>query len=228
MSARPDIGAALAAAARTMHHTSTLDDTLQVIVEVARESVPGFDEVGISTLRRHGKVQTRAATGDLVHTLDALQYELDEGPCVDTLHDAAIVVAPHIRHDQRWPRYVPPAVEAGLRSQLAVKLYLADAGTLGGLNLYSTSSDEVDPDASGIAELFAAHAAIAVGSAQERQNLNEALHSRKIIGQAVGILMERYGMNEDRAFAFLVRASSHGNIKRRDVAQGIVDKRNER
>jgi hypothetical protein len=109
---------------------------------------------------------------------------------------------PRIHHDQRWPRYVPAAVELGLRSQLAVRLYLDDQGTL------------------------AAHAAIALGNARERENLNQALHSRKVIGQAVGILMERYEMNEDRAFAFLVRASSHANIKLRDVAQELVNRAN--
>ena len=74
--------------------------------------------------------------------LDDLQYSLGEGPCVETLRAADIVVAPHIRHDQRWPRFVPAAVEMGLRSQLAVRLYLDGEGTLGGINLYSTISDE--------------------------------------------------------------------------------------
>jgi GAF domain-containing protein len=226
MNTRPDVGQAIASAARSMNHKRTLDETLQAIVEVARASVPGFDEVGISTLHKDGKVQTRAATGDLVHQLDDLQYGLSEGPCVDTLREAHVVVAPHIQHDQRWPRYVPAAVERGLRSQLAVRLYLDDQGTLGGLNLYSTTSDDVDPEAEGTAELFAAHAAIALGNARERENLNQALHSRKVIGQAVGILMERYEMNEDRAFAFLVRASSHANIKLRDVAQELVNRAN--
>jgi AmiR/NasT family two-component response regulator len=78
----------------------------------------------------------------------------------------------------------------------------------------------------GVADLFAAHAAIALGQARERETLNEALHSRKTIGQAIGILMERYQMNDERAFAFLVRASSHSHIKLRDIAQELVDQAN--
>jgi GAF domain-containing protein len=209
-----------------MYHFSSLEDTLQRIAEVARDSVPGFDQVGISTLHKNGKVETRAATGDLVHILDDLQYSLDEGPCVETLHHAGVVVAPDIRHDQRWPRYVPEAIKHGLRSQLAVKLYLDDEGTIGGLNLYSTTSEEVDPEAEPIAELFAIHAAIALGNATQRATFNAGLQSRKVIGQAIGILMERHQMDEDRAFAFLVRASSHGNRKLRDIAQGLVNQTN--
>jgi GAF domain-containing protein len=223
----PHIAAALVAAARTINQSRNLEETLDTVARVARDSIPGIDEVGISTLDRGGRIHTRAATGDLVWELDRLQYGLGEGPCVDTLHEAHVVAVPHIGQQvERWPRYVPAAVEAGLRAQMAMKLYLDDEGTLGTLNLYSTSSDKLDPEAEAILELFAAHAAIAMGNARERDNLNEALNSRKVIGQAIGIICERYGLNEDRAFAFLVRASSTGNVKLRDIAQEIVDQRN--
>jgi len=226
MSSSDDVGAAIAAAARSINEPQTLDETLQSIAEVAAEAIPGITHAGISTVDKRGKVETRAATGNLVWELDKLQYGLGEGPCVDSLRSASVTLAPNIRHDRRWPRYVPLALEAGLRSQMAVKLYLDSEGTVGGLNLYSTSCDEIQPEAESLADLFAAHAAIALGHARERDTLNEALHSRKVIGQAIGMLMERYEMDEDRAFAFLVRASSHSNIKLRDVAQELVDQRN--
>ncbi len=226
MSRNHEIASAIAEAARAIHHETSLQETLQAIAEAARNSIPGFDHVGISTMDNRGNPATRAVTGDLVLTLDKLQYGVGEGPCVETLRGADTIVAPDLRHEQRWPRYVPGAVEAGLRSQMAVQLRLDDEGTIGGLNLYSTTSDEVHPDAEGIADLFAAHAAIALGSAKERETLNEALHSRKVIGQAIGIIMERYEMDEDRAFAFLVRASSTSNIKVRDIAGELVDQRN--
>src|SRR5688572_21373093 len=107
MSTRPDVAHAIASAARTLNHTQSLDETLQTIAFVTRDSVPGFDQVGISTVSKGGKVETRAATGQLVYALDKLQYDLGEGPCVATLRDADVVVAPTIRHDQRWPRFVP-------------------------------------------------------------------------------------------------------------------------
>jgi GAF domain-containing protein len=226
VNSRPDFAHAIAAAARSIHHTQNLEETLQAIAYVARDSVPGFDHVGISTVQRNGKVETRAATGHLVHELDDLQYSLNEGPCVETLRDAQVVVAPRIRHDQRWPRFVPSAVRLGLRSQLAVRLYVDDEGVLGGLNLYSTTSDEIAAEAESVAELFAIHAAIALNNAHERETLNQALESRKVIGQAIGMIMERYEMSEDRAFAFLVRASSHSNLKLRDIAQELVNQRN--
>jgi GAF domain-containing protein len=229
MDPRPDLAASLVAAARSMSSKDTLEETLSAIAETARISVPDIDHVGISTVDRKGRIITRAATDSVVRELDDLQYGLQEGPCVDVLHEHRVVAAPRIRHEQRWPRYVPEAVRrTGLKSQLAVQLSLDGEGTLGGLNLYSTTHEDLDPEATSIAELFAAQAAIALGRVIKITTLNEALQSRKVIGQAVGILMERYEMNEERAFSFLVRASSNGNIKLRDVAQELVDSGNRR
>jgi GAF domain-containing protein len=220
-----DCAQSIAEAARTLHQPRSLDDTLQTIVEVACNSVPGFDQVGIATLERKGKVETRAFTGVLVPRLDDLQYDLHQGPCSAALQGDDAVSVSSLRHELRWPEYVPQARAVGVRSQMAVKMYL-DHGTSGGINFYSTSSDDVSADAQALARLFATHAAIALGHAHERETLHKGLLTRKVIGQAIGILMERYQMDEDRAFAFLVRASSHKNIKLRAVAQELVDEGN--
>jgi|tagenome__1003787_1003787.scaffolds.fasta_scaffold18859466_1 hypothetical protein len=66
------------------------------------------------------------------------------------------------------------------------------------------------------------------GRLAEITGLSSALGTRTVIGKAIGILMERYQMNEERAFAFLTRASQPGNIKLRDVAQELVDAANKR
>ena len=92
--------------------------------------------------------------------------------------------------------------------------------------MYSTSGDQVDPDVQHLAELFATHAALALGRARQDEDLQTALGTRKVIGQALGIVMERYQLDEDRAFQFLVRVSSQGNVKLRDIAQEIVDRAN--
>ncbi len=213
-------------AARSMNRQSSVEDTLQATVDAARNSVPGFEHVGISTVDEAGQVHTRAATGPLVWELDRLQYEIGQGPCVSALRASPVVAVPDVRHEHRWPDYVPRAVALGLRSQLAVRLFLDDEGTMGSLNLYSTSRDDIDPGTEAAVDLFAAHAANALGRARERAHLNQALESRKVIGQAIGIVMERYGLDEDRAFAFLLRGSSHTNTKLRDVATDLVQQLN--
>jgi GAF domain-containing protein len=221
------VAAALAEAARAINSPRTLDDTLDTIVRAARSTVPGFDHVGVSTMDKRGHIETQAGSDQLVWDLDGLQYRLDEGPCVSSMRGEGIVVANNIRHDQRWPRYVPEAVQHGLRSQLALRLQDGDE-TLGGLNLYSTKVDDISEDAVTVAELFAIHAAIALSRSRYEHQLNDAISTRKIIGQAIGIVMERYNVSEDRAFHFLARASSTSNVKLRTVAQEIVAKTEEK
>ena len=218
-----DAASALAQAARTIHREDTLEETLAAIAETARISVPGIDHAGISIVTPKGGIETKAATDPIVWEFDRLQYDLGEGPCLSTMRGTPVVSVPRARHDQRWPRFMPQALRLGLRSQLAVRLFLDDEGTMGALNLYSTSQEEIDPDAEHVAELFASHAAIALHQAREVEHLNQALESRKVIGQALGIVMERYGLDENHAFSFLLRASSMSNIKVRDIAAQLVE-----
>ena len=215
------VASALAQATATINESRTLQDTLDAIVRATSTSVPQFPHVSISERHRDGTIETKAGTDQLVWDLDALQYELKDGPCVDALEEEPIVMVEHLRHEQRWPRYIPAAAARGVRCQVGVRLFTRGKH-VGGLNLYSTEQDEVALDTAETARLLATHAAVVLGHAQHEDQLNQALQSRKVIGQAIGILMERYRMDQDRAFQFLVRASSTSNVKLRDLADEIV------
>jgi GAF domain-containing protein len=189
--------------------------------------VPGFDHVGISIMHRDGTIVTKAATDQVVWDLDDLQYSIDEGRCVSAMREGQVVAVPNIRHDQRWPRYVPEAVmRTGLPAQLAVQLYTNER-VLGGLNLYSTTSASIEPGAVQSAELFATHAALALARARRESDLNDAIATRQEIGTAIGLTMARYNLDSERAFQYLVRASSTSQIEMRDIAQQIVKTANE-
>jgi transcriptional regulator with GAF, ATPase, and Fis domain len=218
---RHKLATALTEAARAIGAPCTLDETLNAIVGTARQLLGGIDHVGISLGHRNGRIETKVGTGQLVWELDDLQYRLGEGPCVYAIEVEPVVVVQHAAQDRRWPLYIPLAVQLGLRSQLALQLYHHEQ-TLGGLNLYSITRDTIDAETLDTAKLYAAHAALALGHALEHDGLNIALSSRKVIGQALGILMERYGITEERAWAFLTRASSRSNVKLRDVAAELV------
>jgi GAF domain-containing protein len=221
------IDLAMAAAAESADDPRSVEETLATIVETARVSLPGFEHIGVSTVDGQGYPTTRGATSQLVLELDALQYGLWEGPCVDTLRSASVVEAPNIQRDPRWPRFVAAATPLGLRSQLAVRLYLDGEGTVGGLNIYSTTSDDVDPEAVSVAILLATYGAVALGKAETTEDLLERLGAQAVISQAIQLLMAKYGVGEDRAFGILVRGSSHSQRTVRAVAAAIVRKSNE-
>jgi GAF domain-containing protein len=212
---------ALAHAARSLNEVTSLEETLSEIVRTARLSVPGADHVGVSLAHPDGRLDTLAATSDRVHELDALQHELGEGPCVFALETDTIVHVPDVRTESRWPVFIAEARRRGLRAQIGVRLY-ADRSGQAGLNIYSEQDSGLDDASAQAADLFAAQAALAMGKARAIDQLQEGMRSRQRIGVAVGILMHRYAMTEERAFAFLVRASSHGNVKLRDVAAEVV------
>ena len=211
----------LARASAMMNTSRTFQGTLDAIVRATRTSLPEFGHVSISVKNRQGAFETEAGTDQLAWELDGVQYELGEGPCVQAVEEEPVVVVENLRHEHRWPRYVPAALERGLRSQLAVRLF-SDNQHIAGLNLYSTERDDVDVSSEETARLFATHAAIILGHAQQEDHLTQALQTRKIIGQAIGIVMERYRIDSDRAFQFLIRASSTSNVKLRDVAEEVV------
>lgn len=216
------IDIAVAAAAESAEDPRGVEETLATIVETARVSLPGFEHIGVSTVDAEGIPRTRAATSQLVMEFDSLQYDLWEGPCVDTLQGASIVEAPHIKYDARWPRFIAGASPLGLRSQLAVRLYSDDEGTVGGLNIYSTISDDVDPEAVNISVLLATYGAVALGKARANEDLLETLGARGVIREAVQLLMAQYGVGEGRAFEVLVRGSANSQRTVRAVAAAMV------
>jgi GAF domain-containing protein len=217
---------ALATAATQMSTRRPVDEVMQHLVNMVQRSLPGVDHAGISITHADGSIDTIAATDDLVLKFDQLQYELDEGPCLTAIRDEGVVVVNHADRAQRWPRFTERATALGLRSQMGVRLY-ANEQTLGGLNLYATQVDEIDPEVIHMAQLFASHAALALGHARVEENLLQAMTTRQRIGVAVGIVMERYGLDEQRAFQYLARVSQNSNVKLREIADEVVDSTNE-
>jgi len=222
-----DVAQALARAAKSMAVRGNPDDTLDAIVVAARAAVPGFNQVSATVVSADGAITTMASTNSLVRELDALQYQLGEGPCISALHDQELVLAQRLRQEQRWPRYTPRAAEAGIRSQMAVHL-AADDEILGSLNFYSTVRDTIDPEAFHRASLFATHAALALGYARRLEATHASAQTHRLIGQAIGMLVERFEITDERSFYYLVRVASAGGLELRQVAREVVDQGNRR
>jgi ANTAR domain-containing protein/GAF domain-containing protein len=199
-----------------------LEATLDRITGSAAETVPGIDHVSISVTTKGGRIQTLAPTHLIATRADELQYELRQGPCYQAVTGEPIVQVDDLASDLRWPEYGPKAAAAfGLGSQLAFQFH-AEPHARGALNLYAGQPHQIDVETRQLGAMFARLVAISLGWARHDETLNKALASRAQIGQAVGIVMERYRLDPDRAFAFLVRVSQASNVKLHAVAAGIV------
>jgi GAF domain-containing protein len=197
-----------------------LDATLRRITAAAVEIIPDVEYASITVKHADGTLETVAPTDDVLCVLDAQQYALQEGPCYEAAVDTVHISSPDLEHDDRFPRYGAFAVERGVRAQAGIRLFDAPDSN-GALNLYALRSGAF-VDLESLDVLFAHQAATAIAYAMTITNLQQALASRQLIGEAVGMVMERYHLNEERAFAFLIRTSSTSNVKLRDVAEELV------
>lgn len=230
-STHPDPTAQLAdtfsEAARSLFAPGTVTGTLQRVVDLAVETIDGCDFAGIFLLVGDA-VTTNVHTDPLVIDVDALQRRFTEGPCIDAIAHECTLYADDLADDTRWPKFGPEATAIGVRSLLA--LSLSTDGTRGALSLYARY-----PQAFGVIDrakglLLSSLASLAITTAEahddddrRKDNLQAALITRAVIGQAQGILIERERITPDQAFDILRRASQHLNIKLRDVAQALVD-----
>ncbi len=199
---------------------SDLDATLGQITAASVELLPNVQFSSITVLRADGELSTAAPTDELIARLDANQYSLREGPCYDAATHDEQVICSDLGADPRFPRYGRVAADMGIRSQIGVRLFDTPKSH-GALNLYSTRVGAFQ-DLGSLSALFAHQAGMAISYAHEIGTLRDAVQSRTTIGTAVGIVMERYRLNDERAFAFLKRLSSHRNVKLRNVAQEFV------
>jgi len=212
----------LARLAERMQRAPDPEHTAEEVVEYACQQL-GADHAGITLIIDDG-LRTVAPTDTLVEQVDRLQYDLGEGPCHDSAWKGETLVAQDLADDPRWPAWAPAAVSLGIRSVLGVELVdKAHDRRLGAVNLFWDRPRVITCEEVDLAHLIARHAALALAASIDAEGLRLALDTRKRIGQAQGILMERHGLGEDQAFAVLRRYSQDNNVKLRDLAQHLVD-----
>ena len=199
-----------------------VEATLAAITASAVLTIPGVDECGISYVTARTHVEPRAATSELPRAVDELQQSLGQGPCLDAVWDQKIVRMDDASTEQRWPEFARAAAGLGVGSMLSFQLFVV-GDQLGALNLYSRTAGAFDEESQEIGLLFASHAAVALAGAEHESNLLAGMAHRDVIGQAKGILMERYKLTPEQAFGLLTRTSSHTNRKLRDIAENLSE-----
>lgn len=199
----------------------TVVETADQVVAFARHQLDA-DEAGLTIIHRGGRLETVAPTAPVVEQIDRLQYEFKEGTCFEATWESETMRAPDLASDPRWPNWGPHAVALGVASALAVELATEDGHRIGSLNLYWGEPRTFSLDDVAFAQVFGRHAAVALSSILTEVNLRTALDTRKRIGQAQGILMERFGLDESRAFEVLRRYSQDHNEKLHAVAERLV------
>jgi GAF domain-containing protein len=211
----------LAEAARGLQQQLAPEQVVDRVVSLAVAMVPGADEATITMVRARRHVYSAAATGDLARWFDGLQNQTGEGPCLDAMWQQQTVRVDDLAADPRWPVLGPRAGERGVGSMLCLQLFVHE-DTLGALDLLARAKSAFTDESEHIGLLLASHAAIAVADAQRLEHAAIALVTRDVIGQAKGILMERFKITAEQAFDVLAKVSQDTNRKVYAVAEDLT------
>ncbi|HVX47114.1 MAG TPA: GAF and ANTAR domain-containing protein [Mycobacteriales bacterium] len=214
--------------AEMARHLLSRDDVADTLNETCRLAVAAIthcQEAGISQVHRGQRIDTPAATNQIVADLHILQYELNDGPCMEAAWEEQTVHIQDMNTDERWPRFARAAAGRGVQSMLCFQLF-TDDDTFGALNLFSDTPHAFDEYDNEVGLIFASHAAVALAEAQTQAGLKAAIITRQQIGEAVGILSERHNITTAQAFSLLAQASQHRNTPLRDIAARLVETEN--
>ena len=207
-----------------LHEEPTAERTIERIAEYARIAT-SCDDAGIMLVHARNQIETAAATSQRVGESHNLQIIHNEGPCLDAIEGEAVYLSTDVGSDERWTKWGPAVAGLGIHSALSIRLETRTRH-YGSLNLYAERPGAFDDDDVAVGTIFVRHAAVAIANAHNEAGLQIAIDARKLIGQAQGILMERFDLDADRSFEFLRRQSQDHNVKLRYVAEWVVDHRN--
>jgi transcriptional regulator with GAF, ATPase, and Fis domain len=218
---RGGLAGQLSELARALQNGCDFEATLATMVHAAVDLIPGAAAASIAVAQKHRTITSHAPSSDLPQEVDTLQEKYGQGPCLDAAYQDRVVRVADLRHEPRWPVFAPAAAEAGAKSMLWFQLWI-EADNLGALNVYGAQAHAFDAESEEIGLLVAAHAAVAFAEAKKISGLQESVATRDLIGQAKGILMERFKITAQQAFLILTTASSRTNLKLREVAQQLT------
>lgn len=231
MSQEPSSGAAdkperLRRFTRTLQELGTardVDETLQLMVDLATELIDGIDFADIMFVRG-GELTTPVATYENAFEADEAQRDTGEGPCLTTLRNEDLVVSHDLEQEDRWPRFTPRALDLGIRSIAAYRLFhTGEDGEeqYGALNLFGTHPGLDDFELE-LGRMFADYCAAVLAAAIKEEGVEITLLSREIIGQAKGILMVRHRLTPDEAYTMLRELATDHDIDVNVLATQII------
>lgn len=215
------LGILLAEATRSFFAPNSVEDTLSRVTASAVDLIDSVDCADILVVSGTKGIKSHAATSELPLRLDSLQETFGEGPCVDAAQRKTLVRSDDLATDARWPRFGPAATQAGVHSTLSFQLYTSD-GSMGALNLYALTTGAFSEDDEEVGAMLATHAAVALYAANKTEQFTSALASRDLIGQAKGMIMERYGLDAVAAFDLLAKLSQDANVPVIRLAADVV------
>jgi GAF domain-containing protein len=206
----------------------TVETALGLLSTLAHETVPGSCGAGVSIVDEHRR-RSSGSTDDRVRQADALQYELDEGPCLAATATRELIRVDDLAQDERWPRWAGEALRLGLHASLSAPMVAADR-SLGAVKVYADHPGAFDAHSADLLRMFSAQAAIFVANLQSSERatrlssgMRDAFHDRDVVSIAKGVLMGRHAIDESAAWKQLLARSQQAGVPVARTAQAVID-----
>jgi transcriptional regulator with GAF, ATPase, and Fis domain len=200
-----------------------VDSILQSVTVAAVELIAGVHCADVLLISGPDLFRSLAATSQLAVDLDEMQRRFREGPCLDAAVGHSVILCNNLGTDPRWPSFAKAATSAGVHAMLSFQLFTHN-GRMGALNLFGLKPDGFTLESEALGAMLATHAANAYIADDKELQFRSALDSRDVIGQAKGMIMERFGVDAVRAFDLLVKLSQQSNTRVAVVAAELVAK----
>ncbi|WP_336714841.1 GAF and ANTAR domain-containing protein [Arthrobacter sp. USHLN218] len=205
----------------------TAGHAVTLLAEAAKGTVPAASGAGV-TLIRNGQPTSTGYTGDIVRRADALQYDLQQGPCLTAWASGAIIRVDDTRTEPRWPRWSQLAAELPLLSCVSVPL-VHGREHIGALKVYSerpgafsSATEELLVRLSSAITALLMHIQTSYTPRRMGDELHQALRGRDMISMAKGILMERHGLDEEQAHRRLLQLSARSGQPLQHAAESVI------
>ena len=199
---------------------AAVEETLASVTTAAVELIHGIDHADILLVDQE-RYDSLASTDPVANQLDALQQRLQQGPCLQAAMADPLIRCTDLRNEPRFPEFAAEATNLGIYSMLSFQLYTHSGGA-GALNLLGRTPRALSPEAEALGAMLATHAALALAAVNTQHQFASALASRDHIGQAKGILMERFDFTAVKAFEVLRKLSQDTNVPLRDLAERVI------
>lgn len=196
---------------------------LHELIENGVHHVTGAQYAGITLAERSRSVSSVVATHRYPMVLDAIQNRFAEGPCLAAAWEHHVMHIAELSAEQRWPRYRRYALEqTPIRSILSFELFV-DGTSMAALNFYADTPRAFNAESVELGTVYATHIALAWSMMRRHDQFRSALASRDVIGQAKGVIMERFNLDAVEAFELLRRLSQQSNTRLVDIAAALID-----
>jgi len=200
------------------------DTVIAELAEHAAVEIPGAQYAGVTVTRNARHIETPATTHKWPLLLDEIQQRHREGPCLTAAWEEKTVHLANMETDERFPLYARDALaQTPIRSVMAFQLWIAGE-TMGALNVYAETPNTFSAETKAVGQVFAAHSSVAWNAARRDEQFKKALASRDVIGQAKGMLMERYSVSAIQAFDLLRKLSQDSNTPLTQIATDLIEK----